>query len=63
MTRPVGMIEFQIGDRIGSTTVIFGEEKDALPLGVTGLEELALQVDPASGDLKPMENLLLTIGP
>ncbi len=28
-------------------------------LGVTTLEELGLQVDPVSGELKPMELLLL----
>lgn len=40
-------------------TVVFGEENDTQVLGVTALEELGMQIDPITGELKPMELLLL----
>ena len=43
------------------TTVVFGEENDTQVLGVTALEELGMQIDPVTGELKPMELLLLGI--
>ena len=39
--------------------MFFGEENDTQVLGVTALEELGMQVDPTTGELKPMELLLL----
>jgi len=45
---------------IGATSiVVFGPEKSQPLLGVTTLESLGLQVDPVSGQLKPLELYLL----
>jgi predicted aspartyl protease len=39
--------------------VIFGHESDVEVLGVTTLEQLGLQIDPMSGELKAMPLYLL----
>lgn len=57
--RQLGIAEIEVGGETAHSNVIFGEDKDASVLGVTALEELGLQVDPLSGELKPMELLLL----
>ncbi|RLI75778.1 Retroviral aspartyl protease [Archaeoglobales archaeon] len=57
--RDVGLCRIDIMDLFTHSIVVFGEENDAEVLGVTTLEELGLQVDPVSGELKPMELLLL----
>jgi len=57
--RDVGLCRMDIQDLFTHSIVVFGEEKDMEVLGVTTLEELGLQVDPVSGELKPMELLLL----
>ena len=41
------------------TSVIFGTEGDIPILGVMALEGLGYQVDPVTGELKPVELLLL----
>jgi len=61
--RDVGAAEIEINGQSTYSTVIFGENSDAEVLGVTTLEELGLQVDPVTGELKPLELLLLTIKP
>ena len=57
--RHLGIVEVEVKGEIAHSNVIFGEEKDASVLGVTSLEELGLQVDPVSGELTPLELLLL----
>jgi len=57
--REVGIVEIEVKKTVAYTTVVFGEEDDTQVLGVTTLEELGMQVDPVTGELKPMELLLL----
>jgi len=57
--REVGIAGIGVKGEVAHTTVVLGEEGDAPVLGVTALEELGLQVDPITGELKPMELLLL----
>ncbi len=57
--RDIGICRIDIGDVFTHSIVVFGEEKDAELLGVTTLEELGLQVDPVTGELKKMDLMLL----
>jgi len=57
--REVGLAEVEIKGESTHSTIVFGDEKDTQVLGVTTLEELGLQVDPVTGELKPLELLLL----
>jgi clan AA aspartic protease len=57
--REIGGALIVYGDRRGYTTVIFGEEGDETLLGVTALEELGLEIDPVTKQLRPMSLLLL----
>ena len=57
--RDVGICRIDIGEVFTHSIVVFGEEKDAELLGVTTLEELGLQVDPVTGELKQMDLMLL----
>jgi len=59
--RHLGIVEVEIMGETAHSNVVFGEDKDASVLGVTSLEELAFQVDPVSGELKPLELLLLSV--
>jgi len=59
--REVGIIKIEVRETVAYTTVFFGEENDTQVLGVTALEELGMQIDPITGELKPMELLLLGI--
>jgi len=58
--RYLGIAEIEVRGETAHSNVIFGEDEDASVLGVTALEELGLQVDPVTGELKPMELLLLS---
>lgn len=58
--RHLGIAEIEVRGETAHSNVIFGEDEDAPVLGVTALEELGLQVDPVTGELKPMELLLLS---
>jgi len=58
--RDVGAVEVEIDGHSTYSIVVFGEGSDAEVLGVTTLEELGLQVDPTTGELKPLELLLLS---
>ena len=56
---PVGEAYIEV-QGIGATSLlVFGPEKSQPRLGVTTLELLGLQVDPVSGQLKPLELYLL----
>jgi len=57
--REIGAAEIEIDGQSTYSIVVFGEDLDAEVLGVTTLEELGLQVDPTTGELKPLELLLL----
>ena len=57
--REVGLAEVEIQGQSTHSIIVFGEPKDTQVLGVTTLEELGLQVDPVTGELKPLELLLL----
>jgi len=59
--RDVGAVEIEIKGHSTYSIVILGEPSDTEVLGVTTLEELGLQVDPVSGELKPLELLLLRL--
>jgi predicted aspartyl protease len=59
MKREVGTAYISAEGRTWLTNIIFGEEHDVEVLGVTTLEQLALQVDPVSGTLKPLPLYLL----
>jgi len=59
--REVGAAEIEIKGQSAYSVVILGEESDTEVLGVTSLEELGLQVDPTTGELKPLELLLLRL--
>jgi clan AA aspartic protease len=58
--RDVGAVEVEIKGHGAYSIVVFGEGSDVEVLGVTTLEELGLQVDPVTGELKPLELLLLS---
>jgi aspartyl protease family protein len=59
--RDVGAVEVEIKGHSTYSIVVFGESSDAEVLGVATLEELGLQVDPMTGELKPLELLLLSL--
>ena len=50
---------YRIGENEGYASVVFGLKGDKPLLGITALEEMGLQVDPATKQLKPIERLLL----
>ncbi|MBS7626591.1 hypothetical protein KEJ51_06100 [Candidatus Bathyarchaeota archaeon] len=57
--RDVGVAIVEYMDTVAGTNVIFGEKEDTPLLGVTTLEELGLEVDPVTKQLKPAALLLL----
>lgn len=59
--RHLGIAEIEVKGEMAHSNVIFGEDQDASVLGVTALEELGLQVDPLTGELRAMELLLLSV--
>jgi len=57
--REVGGALYKFGRHEGYASVVFGVNEDKPLLGVTALEEMGLQVDPVTKQLKPIELLLL----
>jgi len=55
----VGEARVEIGEVAATSLVVFGPGKSTPFLGVTTLELLGLEVDPVSGQLKPLELYLL----
>src|SRR3972149_10307030 len=53
--RDVGVVEMEVQSRhsLSPVPVIFGEEGDTTVLGVTALEIMGLEADPARGELRP----------
>ena len=60
IVRDVGAAFLRLRGHIGLTRVIFGAPKDAPVLGVIALEELGLEVDPKSGQLRKARRLLVS---
>jgi len=56
--REVGIVGIEVQGIRAHTIVVFGDE-DVYLLGVVTLEELGLEVDPISGELRPLELLLM----
>jgi len=54
----LGISEVELNGEIVHSTVIFGESDDAQVLGVAALDEVGLQVDQVTGELKRMELLV-----
>jgi hypothetical protein len=46
-------------EQVTNTDVIFGEPEDQLILGVTALEQMGFMPNPVSGELEPIEMLLV----
>ncbi|MEK6608182.1 MAG: retroviral-like aspartic protease family protein [Myxococcota bacterium] len=57
--RAVGIAAVRVAGQVTGTDVIFGEPDDKPLLGVTALEQIGLAPDPATGELKPLEMLLV----
>ena len=53
--RRVGVAHVTVRNRQAAANVIFGEPGDSTLLGVVTLEELGFVIDPAKGDLKPIQ--------
>jgi clan AA aspartic protease len=60
---PVGEAYVEVQGIGATSVVVFGPEHSQPLLGVTTLENLGLQVDPISGQLKPLELFLLKTYP
>ena len=58
--RAMGGVRIRIDDRHGFSSVIFGEENDQELLGVTALEELGLELDPVSRQLRHAQLFMLS---
>jgi predicted aspartyl protease len=56
--RPVGDALVECTGRRGVIGVVFAREGDAEVLGMTALERLGLQVDPATGSLRKVDAYL-----
>jgi len=59
VTRDVGSVYFEIGDRRGASPVVFGRRGDAALLGAVTLEALGLMLDPLRRQLRPLPLLLV----
>jgi len=57
--REVGGAVYKVDRYQGYASVVFGVDEDKPLLGVTALEEMGLQVDPVTKQLRPIELLLL----
>jgi len=57
--REIGGALYKVDGYQGYASVVFGANDDKPLLGVTALEEMGLQVDPVTKQLRPIELLLL----
>lgn len=55
----VGGVLMEVMGRRRYVSVIFGEENDTPVLGVTALENLDLELNPSTGDLRPSSQMFL----
>ena len=53
-----GFAFFRLGDRVGGSDVIFGEEGDSVLLGALTLESLGFVLDPIRRTLEPLPMIL-----
>jgi len=58
ITRRKGGAFFRLGEAVGVSDVIFGEEGDSQLLGAFTLEALGLALDPFKRELKPLPMIL-----
>lgn len=63
--REVGVVEIEVEGQQppGPVPVIFGEDEDSPVLGVTALESMGLEVDPAGGRVRRTDLLMLRVAP
>ena len=61
IVRRTGVALFRFRGEEGGSTVIFGEEGDAMLLGIVTLEELGLILDPVRRELRPMPMTLVSV--
>ena len=59
ITRKVGEAYFELGEKRGTSKVIFGQEGDSNLLGALTLESLGLILDPLKRELKPLPMTLM----
>jgi len=57
--RDVGGVLMEVMDRRRYVSVIFGEDNDTPVLGVTALENLDLELNPSTGELRPSSQMFL----
>lgn len=57
--REVGIAALRLLGQVTGADVIFGEPGDKPLLGVAALEQIGLAPDPVTGQLKPLEMLLV----
>ncbi|MBI4203303.1 MAG: aspartyl protease family protein [Chloroflexi bacterium] len=58
-TRRVGIAQFTYQEDVAGAPVVFGEPEDTPVMGVTTLEALGYEVDPANERIVRVESLLL----
>ena len=58
ISRDVGGAYLTFSDHTGPTLVVFGEPDDTPVLGVIALEEMGLEIDPRSGEVRKAKRLL-----
>jgi len=58
LERHTGIAIIECADERTGTTVVFGEKNDVQVLGVHSLEGLRLEIDPYTGELKPIPVIL-----
>jgi clan AA aspartic protease len=57
--RVIGVMMVRLQGKVTGTDVIFGEPADQIILGVTALEQMGFMPNPVSGELEPIEMLLV----
>lgn len=60
IVRDVGIVFLRLRGEVGATRVLFGVRRDGPVLGNIALEELSLEVDPRSGDIRKARRLLVS---
>ena len=59
ISRHVGGAHLTFSDHTGPTLVVFGEPDDTPVLGVVAMEEMGLEIDPGSGEVRKAKRLLV----
>jgi predicted aspartyl protease len=58
VAREVGAVTIHYGGEVAGTTAVFGADDDPVVMGVTALETLGFNVDPANGELHRVDLLI-----